>query len=633
MIKKLCHRILRRLYALRKKRERRILFFGITNFTIRAVRKIIRSCFSVIEKIALAILPSSLKIKLYPVLKKFSRHRPQARRYIKTGLTIEDFFTELKKRDIQYVILRWFDDLPRINAGEDLDILIADNDISRISDLISDINNNNQQLDIYSVSGLSGTNYRAVPYYPPRLGKVIIEHRIWHKDIFAVPDSKHHFLSFAYHVIFHKGQKSGLPTAKNIAAFDTGDHDYKADLLRLSKQADISLNDINFENVHAILQQEKWTPELDTLRILSRNDPLLQALLPSKETHINKDGELLVFVVRQWALDHHKLDFIKAILEENLLDIIDVKILGEDEITRATNLIRGGKWDQGPYPVSGGRPAALIMAYDYAPIPPSDEVRKLYPYVGNANILIKHKIRDQLNAERILFHHTNCIHSADDETEAWHYIEHVLPSKTDHIKDAVKKRRDIFKTDYPVLHIYKANGTRAKTEKIDFNGQIAVKKTFRLGCERFAEREAFAYKTFNPLIDTIPPLLDSGPNHIVIPWYDNILPELSSADKKETIHRHTDGILKTLRCFYDHGYAIIGFYPGNLIITKDNDLKIVDFEFLYPYETKPEKFSHSYDLAGTPKNFDGDLPRGTRGKGHTFQNTWRPYMGSVILDT
>ena len=78
-----------------------------------------------------------------------------------------------------------------------------------------------------------------------------------------------------------------------------------------------------------------------------------------------------------------------------------------------------------------------------------------------------------------------------------------------------------------------------------------------------------------------------------------------------------------MRCFYSYGYAIIGFYPGNLIITPAGELKIIDFEFIYKYKTRPSSFSMSYDLAGVPPDFDGDLPIDTKGKGHTYSNTWR----------
>ena len=81
-----------------------------------------------------------------------------------------------------------------------------------------------------------------------------------------------------------------------------------------------------------------------------------------------------------------------------------------------------------------------------------------------------------------------------------------------------------------------------------------------------------------------------------------------------------------MRCFYENGYAIIGFYPGNLIITPEGELKIIDFEFIYKYQSVPSEFRLSYDLVGIPTDFDGDLPRGTTGKSHTYENTWRDFL-------
>ena len=288
--------------------------------------------------------------------------------------------------------------------------------------------------------------------------------------------------------------------------------------------------------------------------------------------------------------------------------------------------IRGGKWDRGPYPVSGGAPAVIIVAYDYAPEKPSVSMLEKYPFISNKSIEIKHAIRNDLNAVMPLWRHTNSIHSADDTAEAWDYIDIAMSDQAQYLRDEINKRQAVFAATYPVLETIYANSTRSKVEKINFNGHYAIKKTFKIGFERFAEREAFVYKTFSKMIETVPPLLKCGTNYIIIPYYDNILLNLSDREKRNVIRKFADEILGTMRCFYDNGYAMIGFYPGNLIVTSSGDLKIIDFEFLYSYRLKPPTFMSSYDLSGVPANFEGDLPRGSEDGGHTYKNTWRPFI-------
>ena len=329
---------------------------------------------------------------------------------------------------------------------------------------------------------------------------------------------------------------------------------------------------------------------------------------------------------------HNKLEVIVSKLREARLDVLMTIILDPAQIQSASTAIRGGKWDKGPYPVSGGPPAAMIVCYDYHPKPPSSAVLKTHPYVKNENVLVKHAIRDYLNQEMLLFFHTNCIHSADDEAEAWLYLENVLPSRVDQIRREVYARRDAYKTGYPVLHLYDSIRSRAKIELIEFRGQRAVKKTFKVGMERFAEREAFAYRTFSRLISTVPPLLEQGPNYVIIPWFENLLEGVTSVERHTLIRSHADSVLQSMRTVFEQGYALIGFHPGNLLITPENDLKLIDFEFLYEYESRPETFSESYDIVGIPRDFDGDLPRGLPDEGHTFANTWLPIFGDIPIN-
>jgi serine/threonine protein kinase len=201
-----------------------------------------------------------------------------------------------------------------------------------------------------------------------------------------------------------------------------------------------------------------------------------------------------------------------------------------------------------------------------------------------------------------------------------------VPEKSTEIRKAVQKRVDLYKSKYPVLHLYDSNRTRAKIEKIDYHGKPAILKTFKLGYERFAEREAFVYETFSKDLEMIPPLLEKTQNTIIIPLYHDVLKDKSRAQYIQILKPYAAEILKAMRYFYDKGYALIGFYPGNILLTKDNKLKIIDFEFIYKYKIKPASFADAYDIKGIPTDFNGDLPRGST---HTYSNTWKPILEDI----
>ena len=614
---------------LKNPRHRKVAVLRIINPMILTPKKLLRKGKNVLGYVVREILPNRLKTLFHFLLAFKDRKTLRVRRFLHPRLSLEDFFKELKKREIEYVILRWFDEFPQIQDGEDIDILISNQDLYAIDDLFG-FDPRQQAFDIYSVSGVSGTDYKQVPYYPPHLAQKILASRRWIKNLYAVPDPLHHFFSLAYHVVFHKGESSGIPN-RNYPEIVKSDHDYMKHLKVLAKSIGIQASFNDYISLFEFLEANAWTPEFDTMRILAREDHWLQNVIPDPTDNV-ADGEIMVFVVREWAILHCQVETIISKLEESNLDVLALKILDRDEKERATRMIRGGKWDRGPHPVSGGPPCAMIVCYDYHPISPSREVTKIYPYIKNGHVLVKHKIRDYLNAEKLAFFHTNPIHSADDEYEAWLYIQHVLPSYVTKIRRMVEYRQRLYHTEYPVLQRYESNRSRAKIEKINYNGISAVKKTFKPGKERFAQREAFVYENFGKEKGTIPPLLEKGVNYIIIPWYDDVLKGISKKDKQNVLKPYRKAVMDTMRMFFDHGFALIGFYPGNLLMTSAGELKIIDFEFLYEYKNKPDRFSISYDIVGVPKDFDGDRPLGSYAKGHTYNNTWKPIFGPANFD-
>jgi len=548
------------------------------------------------------------------------------RRYLRPGVKLETLFVALKERNVNYVVLRWFDKLPFVDPEEDIDILVADEDLKTLKDLFVYFPGG-QAFDIYSTTGKEGADYKGIPYYPPQLAKQLLSSRIWKDDLYAVCSEKYHFLSLAYHAVFHKGQTSGLPHARETTPI-VADHDYAAILSDMAHNSmGLNLN-MEFEALFEYLEKNSWIPEADTLRKLAADDAWLYRLLPS-ENETEAEGELVVFVIREWAYSNNKIEFIKRHIEGADMDILIFHMLDPAEKKRAWQKVRGGKWDKGPYPISGGFPVAFVVCFDYHPRKVTETQQKIHPFIKNANVYLKNNIRDRINCEIPFYKHTNCIHSADNEHEAWEYIKRVLPERAEKVRGQVELRRQIYETVYPVLKLFASNRTRAKIELIDYHGQKAVKKTFKLGMERFFEREKYVYEVFSHEDKHIPPLLASGRNYIILPWYDDILSMSTIKDRRGLIKVHAKEIVQFLHFTYEKGYALIGFYPGNLLITRNGDLKFIDFEFLYKYNSKPKSFMASYDIAGRPGDFEGDVPKGSTDRGHTYKNTWESILGDI----
>jgi hypothetical protein len=242
---------------------------------------------------------------------------------------------------------------------------------------------------------------------------------------------------------------SGLPHHTE-PAYATPEHNYFEILQGLAKECGVERAFNTFSDFYDYLKLQGWVPELDTMRKLAQaqNDPWLLAQLPNSAYDLSK-GEMMVFVVRDWALKHGKLDFIVDLLKAHHLDVLLVHKLSDKERADAKRELRGGKWAHEP----GGLPGCLVVCYDHHPEALTQGEREELPFVKHPFLknkrvyLIKQGIRNLINAEMLLFFHTNCIHSADDELEAWEYVRHAIPWYLDELKSQIDSRRNLYRTN------------------------------------------------------------------------------------------------------------------------------------------------------------------------------------------
>ncbi|MCE8052152.1 hypothetical protein HOP61_12655 [Halomonas daqingensis] len=220
------------------------------------------------------------KIKRY-ARQRYASHlgRPMThRRYIDGRLGMMGFLDALKKREVDYVVLRWFDSLPVIEPGEDVDILVADEDVGKLSECVS-VNRRKRDIacDLYSVSGLPGTSHHQGSYYPAAKARQILANAIWMKGLVRVPAADEHFLSLSYHAIYHKGYLSGIPSEfseRNAQVRPPKDHDYRGILETLHGQSSYAAQelDMTLERLDAFLAGLGWRPDRDTLRRLAKRN-------------------------------------------------------------------------------------------------------------------------------------------------------------------------------------------------------------------------------------------------------------------------------------------------------------------------------------------------------------------------
>jgi hypothetical protein len=219
-----------------------------------------------------AAFPASLRRRIRRRLG--IRPRPSPRRYIPPSLGVEGFLRALRERNVRYAVLRWFEALPRVGAGEDIDILVADADLPVLASLLDD-EDGLVPCDIYTETSLPGTAYRGTSYLPPSRAADLLGRARLQAGLVRVPAPDDHFLSLAYHAVYQKGLASGLPTASpGLVPTTAPEHDYTAILADLARTLSLDVR-ITMEDLDALLAERGWRPPADMISILSQHNPWL----------------------------------------------------------------------------------------------------------------------------------------------------------------------------------------------------------------------------------------------------------------------------------------------------------------------------------------------------------------------
>ncbi|MCT8140153.1 hypothetical protein H1D32_22115 [Anaerobacillus sp. CMMVII] len=329
----------------------------------------------------------------------------------------------------------------------------------------------------------------------------------------------------------------------------------------------------------------------------------------AQSTHFEREfkSELSIYFIREWITNKGYSNLIIDNLKKYGYEILLTKDLNDEVQDTATREIRGGNWNEGVIYETGGKPVTMLVLLDLNVTPVPEERKKQYPFVKNGNFFKKELIRRDINALLSKENMTNPVHSSDDELEAMEYIKLLIPEEVEKIINKKVRLIERYHSDeHRVIKQFNGYNLRAKTELIEYEGEFAVKKTFRESQKKFMLNEIYASEVLSKKCNLIPPLLAKGENYIIFPYYKNEIDNEQS--KRSILSQKIKEIANFLKFLYDEGFAHLDFHPGNIIYTKENGLKVIDFEYLFSYSKKPGCLLQSYDVIGPPKEFKGDKP-------------------------
>jgi len=567
---------------------------------------------------------ANMLLVVFPVRR---RKLPEgARHYVPHAMGMARFLEKLRDDNVRHAALRWFERLPELPPGEDLDLLVADGDLARMLALLES-GPGIEPCDIYSETGLPRSDFRKMPYYPPRLARQILDGAMLHQGICRVPSGLHHLLSLVYHALYHKGPSSGIPETASAATTRTKrEHDYPQIIAALANRLGVKL-DVTRAGLEHFLAEHDWRPPRDMLLRLGKRNAWVKASATA-ELERAEDRGLAVFIVREVAMQRGGVELMHDLLSHHGFTILETKLLGGELQAQVTANIRGGNWGRGPWAVSGGEPAAVVVAFDPKPLPLTRKQRKKFPLATNARLLSKSSIRDAFNEGRPEAEHCNVVHSSDNGHEAWEYIALAMPERADKIKQRLASKLVVTAGDDVVLADLTRFGRRTRVELVERAGRKLVRKTFKPGCERFSAREALAMRELSQRVPEIPPLLGATDRSVTYPYYDNVLGYERSSGKLMPLDLARQAIA-ALERVYESGYALIDATIDNVLVDRAEGLKLIDFEFLHRYDQRPATFAESYDIVGVPREFADDVPAGGA---KNYQRNWQPYVG-LSLDS
>jgi hypothetical protein len=370
-------------------------------------------------------------------------HHLAARHYIPHAFGLSGLFKKFEELGVSYAVLRWFEGLPQEREGRDIDLMVGDEKFDAVLALLNS-QPGIELADVYTPSGLPKSDYYGTPYYPTASARQLLARTCVHNNFCRVPSPLDHFHSLAYHVIYHHGPRSGIKSRLvSVRSESKPAHDYEGVLRVAAERLGIQV-ELTLEGIHEYLGSVGWAPKPDMLARMAAHytrNPWLKTLASKLDAGVT-DKSLTVFCIRQKAVELGFGEQIIETLNKSGFHIVATKRLSDEESHHTATHLRGGTWDKGVFPTSGGLPSVIVVAYDPQPIVPTRAQKKKDPNLVNARQLVKYEVRKRVNAQVPPHEAFSAIHSTDFGGEAWYCLELCMPERLNDIKARVADLRD-----------------------------------------------------------------------------------------------------------------------------------------------------------------------------------------------
>ena len=369
------------------------------------------------------------RLSRWLVFENSARKPRSAKHYAALGRQISEMFASIS--DLRYSTLRSAQKIRDPSASGDIDLIVHNDDaaelVRRLTQRFGTL-----PLDIYTPFSVPGHSDGNVAYLPPLRALDVLMRRERGEAGEWRPSPTDALLSYCYHLLFHR-QPRVLGKGEALLEKTWDDESRFAELMRLCDGAGIPRLR-TLVDMEALLRQEKWFPENETVNFVARTNEFVRSRYAVKSDYL---PGLAVFIVREAALKYELVEPIEAMLAEEGFDIKLSETIAVERRMEVASLFRGGNWVSPRDSEPAGVPAHYIVAFDPSPLPMPAEVTVERSFVDNKRLLLKKRLRKH-TAQLAGKKHLNTVHSSDNSGQALDYIELLRPDRFDEFKAMVR---------------------------------------------------------------------------------------------------------------------------------------------------------------------------------------------------
>lgn len=376
------------------------------------------------------ILPAGGSVTRWYAYRHVLTESLHTRLSLATEVGVQGLCAFLKAERVNYVVQRFFSDLPSLGrAGGDLDLMISDDDEVKVKSFLQ-AHPGTITVDAWTVSRKS---FNDITYYPPPLARKMLESKISGPAESLVPAPREALHSFIYHVLYHKGLFAGVAsTLMPESVNKTPENDYAGEIRRLAKVAGVELV-LTMEALDDYLATVGWQPKLDTLaKIAPRNPWVWRRFFEARD---DTELGLGVFIIKARAKEDGSLEkILQTLRSEPGFAVMREKVFTKDEVARVSTELRGGVW-HGETGSGDLSPAAAVLVVDETVLREANAGTAHGAFVERIRTL-KKRLRKTYDTRP-----GSSIHATDNTSETWDYITHCFPGEESVIRTELAERR------------------------------------------------------------------------------------------------------------------------------------------------------------------------------------------------